>query len=68
MVQTEVSLRKLYSGSPTMQDSIAAFGRLGFTIADLFLISMDGGHRAVEFDCIMVREAREAAAPGLGVL
>lgn len=62
MVQTEVSLRKLYSGSPSMQESIAAFGGLGFAVADLFLISTDDGHRAVEFDCIMVRDAREAAA------
>lgn len=61
MVQTEVSLRALYSDSPSMQDSIAAFGGLGFAVADLFLISTDGGQRAVEFDCIMVREAHEAA-------
>ncbi len=64
VVQTEVSLRTLYSGSPSMQDSVAAFGELGFTIADLFLISTDSGHRAVEFDCIMVRDARDATAQG----
>ena len=55
VVQTEVSLRKLYSGSPSMEESIAAFGKLGFTVADLFLISTDSGHCAIEFDCIMVR-------------
>ncbi len=62
MAQTEVSLRKLYSGSPSMQDSIAAFGVLGFAVADLFLVSTDGGQRAVEFDCVMVRDG--AAPPG----
>jgi len=54
-LQTEVALKQLYSGRPSMQESITAFGKLGFAVADLFLVSTDGGHRAVEFDCIMVR-------------
>jgi FkbM family methyltransferase len=55
-LQTEVSLRRLYLEGPTMEQSIAAFARLGFSVADFFLVSTDGQHRAVEFDCIMVRD------------
>ncbi len=64
LLQTEVSLRRLYSGAPSMGDSIAAFGALGFAVADLFLAATDGEQRAAEFDCIMVRDAAGAAAPG----
>ncbi len=60
VLQTEVSLRKLYSGSPSMTDSVAAFGALGFAVADLFLASTDGAHRAAEFDCVMVRDGQDA--------
>jgi FkbM family methyltransferase len=63
VLQTEVSLRRLYSGGPSMDEAIAAFGRLGFAVADLFLVSTDGGHRAVEFDCIMVQELPASAPP-----
>jgi len=39
-----------------MEDSIKSFSEYGFSIADMFLVSTDGQHRAVEFDCIMVRD------------
>ncbi len=58
-LQTEVSLKRLYLDSPSMAESIAAFSELGFAVADLFLVSTDGDHRAVEFDCVMVRDSRE---------
>lgn len=45
-LQTEVSLVAQYSGSPLMQDSIAAFVDLGFAVADLFLVATNGRHRA----------------------
>lgn len=64
LVQTEVSLRALYSGSPSMQASIEAFEKLGFAVADLFLASTDGAHRAAEFDCVMVQD-RNLADTGL---
>ncbi len=54
-LQTEVSLLAQYLGGPTMDDSLAAFSELGFEVADLFLVSTNGRHRAIEFDCIMVR-------------
>lgn len=55
-LQTEVSMKRLYLEAPTMEESIAAFARLGFSVADFFLVSTDGQHRAVEFDCIMVKD------------
>lgn len=47
-----------------MHESLVAFGRLGFAVADLFLASMDGEHRAVGFDCVMVQDTHGTAAPG----
>ncbi|MBN9560038.1 MAG: FkbM family methyltransferase [Alphaproteobacteria bacterium] len=55
-LQTEVSLRPVYSGSPSFAESIAAFQAEGFAIADLFIVASDGQMRAVEFDCVMVRD------------
>jgi FkbM family methyltransferase len=56
-LQTEVSFRSLYDGMPHYTESIAEFERNGFSVADLFLVSTDGEHRAMEFDCLMVRGA-----------
>ncbi len=53
---TAVSLQQKHVGGRSMQASIDAFAVLGFAIADLFLVSTDGDHRAVEFDCVMVRD------------
>lgn len=57
-LQTEVSLTPLYLGGPTISESIAAFSEVGLSVADLFLVSTDGQHRAAEFDCVMVRDCR----------
>jgi len=60
-LQTEVSVRPVYQGMPGMAQSIAAFGELGFAPSDLFVVSEDKGLRAVEFDCLMVRDLRVRA-------
>ncbi len=54
-LQTEISFRPFYEGVPSYGDAISAFERYGFKVADLFLVSTDGMHRAMEFDCLMVR-------------
>jgi FkbM family methyltransferase len=54
-LQTEISFCPLYDGMPDYKTSIAAFEQRGFSIADLFLVATDGNHRALEFDCVMVR-------------
>jgi FkbM family methyltransferase len=54
-VQTEVSFQPLYDKMPDYKESIAAFGRYGFVIADFFLVAKDRKHAAMEFDALMVR-------------
>jgi FkbM family methyltransferase len=54
-VQTEVSFRPLYYKMPGYKESIAAFGRHGFVIADFFLVARDNKHAALEFDALMIR-------------
>lgn len=61
-MQTEISIKPIYADSPTMEQSIAAMKAHGFTIADMFLVSTDGEHRAVEFDCVMVRDQRRISS------
>jgi FkbM family methyltransferase len=60
-LQTEISFRPLYVGMPTYTESIAAFQQHGFAVADLFLVSADDAERAIEFDCLMVRDGRRVA-------
>lgn len=57
LLQTEVSFRPYYENMPTYVESIAAFKGGGFAVSDLFLVTSDSKQRAVEFDCIMVRDA-----------
>ena len=54
-LQTEVCVRPIYEGMPTLAQSLALFSDLGFHPADFSLISADEHLRAIEFDCIMVR-------------
>lgn len=54
-LQTEISFRPFYDGMPNYQESLDAFGRYGFCVADFFLAASDGRHAAMEFDCIMIR-------------
>ncbi|HTV07874.1 MAG TPA: FkbM family methyltransferase [Candidatus Aquilonibacter sp.] len=62
-LQTEVSFRSLYVGSPTFQESLEAFGKAGFSVVDFFLVVSDHeSMAAVEFDCVMVRSHRTPPA------
>ena len=54
-LQTEVSFQPLYEQMPDYRTSITAFESHGFSVADFFLVSADNMHRAMEFDCVMVR-------------
>ncbi len=60
-LQTEVSFRPVYSGSPSFSESVSAFEAEGFAVSDLFIVSSDSHMRAVEFDCIMVRNPEAAS-------
>jgi FkbM family methyltransferase len=54
-LQTEVSFRPIYKGAPDFEQSFLEFRRRGFSVADLFLVLEDPTHRAMEFDCVMVK-------------
>jgi hypothetical protein len=62
-LQTEVSFRPLYHGSPDYAQSIEAFGQLGFAVSDFFLVAWDSDGTAFEFDCIMQRRRAEGEIP-----
>ena len=63
-LQTEISFQPLYRGMPDYDDTLAAFGRCGFRVADFFLVIADEDHAAMEFDCVMVRsEADRTGEP-----
>jgi FkbM family methyltransferase len=57
-LQTEVSVQPYYKDMPGYKESIAAFERYGFVIADFFLVAVDK-HAAMEFDCLMIRHPTE---------
>lgn len=57
LLQTEVSFRPIYHGTPSFLESLAALSNLGYAVADMFAVGSDvpaGG--AYEFDMIMVRK------------
>ena len=58
-VQTELSFQPIYGGMPGYAESLAAFERNGFGVADFFLVNQDERHAALEFDCLMVRRKAE---------
>jgi len=61
-LQTEISIHPFCADMPTFSDTISAFERHGFAMADLYLVSSDDAKRAMEFDCLMVRVDRNLAA------
>jgi hypothetical protein len=55
-LQTELSFRPFYNNMPDYKTAISAFESYGFAVADMFLVCIDDTRRAMEFDCIMVRD------------
>jgi FkbM family methyltransferase len=53
--QSEVAVRAVYEGVPSMRESLDYFERCGFSVSGLFPVNLDEKMRAVEFDCVMVR-------------
>lgn len=54
-LQTEISFIPIYENIPDYRTAIMEFEKRGFGVADIFLVATDDKHRAVEFDCVMVR-------------
>ncbi len=63
-LQTEVSLKLLYSQGTFWNDDIDFLSGHGFAVSNLFLVAQDNNLRAFEFDCVMVRDPTLAAALG----
>lgn len=63
-LQSEVAALRLYEGSPTMSEAIAAYESSGFGITGMYPVTREEATgRVVEFDCVMMRAA---AAPAKG--
>jgi FkbM family methyltransferase len=62
-MQSEVAALRLYEGSPSMSDAIAAYEDSGFAITGMYPVTREKTTgRVVEFDCVMMRAS---AAPAL---
>jgi FkbM family methyltransferase len=53
-MQSEISVIPIYQGMQHYTESLAHYERLGFALADLFVVSRQNGF-VVEYDCIMAR-------------
>lgn len=63
-LQSEVAVLRLYEGSPTMSEAVAAYESSGFEITGMYPVTREAATgRVVEFDCVMVRAD---AAPRTG--
>lgn len=54
-LQSEVSVQPIYSGIPTMSESLAEIESCGFCLSGMFPVNVDSSLRVVEFDCVAVR-------------
>jgi FkbM family methyltransferase len=57
-LQTEVSFIPVYEGTPTFDESRAAFAEAGFEPTALFPVARLDGWRLAEMDCVMLRRDR----------
>jgi FkbM family methyltransferase len=60
-LQSEVSVNAIYHGMPTLLDSIARLGSLGYLLSGLFPVQLDSRLSVVEFDCVAVRDPSPTA-------
>jgi len=57
-LQSEISILPIYVGMPDYITSLKTFQSLGFAISNMFAVTvLERSLKAVEFDCVMVREA-----------
>lgn len=54
-LQSEVSVKPIYQGQPTLSDALGQFDRLGFEVGGLYPVTRDRVGRVVEFDCVAIR-------------
>ena len=67
-VQSEVPLKAIYQGMPSLIEVITECSRLGLEITGMFPVTRDTNNLAiVEFDCVMARRRTNAAGALVGV-
>lgn len=54
-MQTEASVRPIYSGMPTYLEAINNITECGFNLSSMFPVTYDGKLRVIELDCVFVR-------------
>lgn len=54
-LQSEVSVKPIYQGQPSLTDALARLDRLGFEVGGLYPVTRDREGRVVEFDCVAIR-------------
>ena len=60
-LQSEVSVKPIYSSMPSFEESLAEIGALGFELSGLFPVNLDSRMRVVEFDCVCISDRVEPA-------
>ncbi|MFY2859808.1 FkbM family methyltransferase [Mycobacterium sp. THU-M104] len=55
-LQTELSVRPLYSGIPSYQDTLHTLENRGFSISTICPVSLDEAMRVIDLDCVMVND------------
>jgi FkbM family methyltransferase len=60
-LQTEISMRPLYSGAPSYRETLDTLTGRGFDVTAMCPIVRDEQMRVVEFDCVMVNGLPRAA-------
>jgi FkbM family methyltransferase len=58
MLQSEISLVKIYEGMPDWTESLETYRRDGLYVAGMFPVTRDDKARVIEYDCLLVRDER----------
>jgi FkbM family methyltransferase len=54
-IQSELSLIPIYKNAPRWLDTVPEFNRVGYDVSAMFKVNRDANLRAVEMDCVMVK-------------
>lgn len=62
-LQSEVSVKPIYHGQPSLTDALGHLGQLGFEVGGLYPVTRDHAGRVVEFDCVALRAGEHGHEP-----
>jgi FkbM family methyltransferase len=55
-LQFELAIQRIYQGLPSYLETLETVNRMGFDLSGMYPVPHDRPLRAVEFDCVMVRQ------------